>query len=89
MLWRHAIGTLTRGSRLSEARYGYSVHDFAAQDVVPELYLDLVFFDSPLESHWSISRHRHLYLDLDIESCLRWDSDLGEMFIGWDKLEAF
>lgn len=65
------------------------VYDEVAKEVIPELYMDLFCLSRPLDTHSSIISHRHFYTDLDLETGLRWDPDLGKVFVGWHNLESF
>lgn len=52
-------------------------------------HLDLVFPNRPFDLHWSISRHYHFYVDLDMNIRPRNDLSLGMILEGWQNLEGF
>lgn len=64
-------------------------YDFGAKGVFPELSLDLGCLSRPFDSQRSTTSHRPFNPDLDPETRLRCDPDLGEVFVGCHNLEAF
>lgn len=65
------------------------VYHFVDRGVIPDLSLELVCLSRPFDNHWIIARNCHYYPDLDLETRLRWDLALGEVFVGWNNPEAF